>query len=95
MDEQTTRIVAIGSIVTAVLGAFIYMNALHADAADFKQFKIYSQREFTEIRIERIVLELNNLTRREAGGFMTKYDFIREDELEREWELLKGQQRAE
>jgi len=91
IENQLGVIIMLGTLLSMVLGAFIYMNSQYADASDFQQFKEYSQREFTEIRIERIVNELNNLTRREASGFMTKYDKVRKEELEREWKMLKGQ----
>ena len=91
IENQLGVIIMLGTLLSMVLGAFIYMNAQYANAADFKQYKEYTTKEFTEIRIERIVNELNNLSRREAGGFMTKYDKVRKDELEREWKMLKEQ----
>jgi len=93
MENQLGVTIMLGTLLSMVLGAFIFMNGQYADASDFKQFKEYSQREFTEVRIERIVNELNNLTRREAAGFMTKYDKVRKEELEREWEMLKEQKK--
>jgi len=93
MDKQLAGLMAMGTLLSMVLGAFIYMNGIHADANEFQQFKEYSQKEFTEIRIERIVNELNNLSRREIAGFMTKYDEVRKEELEREWEMLKDQKK--
>ena len=92
MDKQLAGIIAMGTLISMVLGAFIYLNSTHADAADFADFKVHAQREFSQIRIERIVNELNNISRREAAGFSTKYDKVRKEELEREWKLLRGKE---
>lgn len=88
------ELIMIMGLVGTVLSAFIYLNSNHADAAELQDFKVHAQREFSQIRIERIVNELNSISRREAAGFLTKYDKIRKDELEREWELLKGKKNA-
>ena len=91
MKIELKDIVMIVSLIGTVLAAFLFLNAEHANAENFNSFKQYSVREFTEIRKERIIMQLNNITAKEKQGFSSKYDEIRKEELEREYEMLKEQ----
>jgi len=93
MKLELKDIVMIVSLIGTVLAAFLFLNAEHANAENFKSFKEYTQKEFVDIRIERIVMQLNNISAKEKQGFASKYDSIRKEELEREWELLKEQKK--
>jgi len=93
MKLELKDIVMIVSLITSSLVAVLWIQSEFASAGDFKSFKEYTVKEFVDVRIERIVLQLNSITAKEKEGFATRYDAIRKEELEREWELLKEQKK--
>lgn len=86
-------LIMIASLMTTALAILLWAQAEFANAENFKSFKEYTQKEFVDVRIERIVMQLNNISSKEKQGFASKYDAIRKEELEREWELLKEQKK--
>ena len=93
MKLELKDIVMIMSLIGTVFAGFLYLNTEHANAANFKSFKEYTIKEFVDVRIERIVMQLNDISAKEKLGFASKYDLIRKEELEREWNMLKEQKK--
>ena len=94
MKLELKDLVMIMSIIGTAFAGFLYLNAEHANAANYKNFKEYTIKEFVDVRIERIIMQLNDITAKEKLGFSSKYDQIRKEELEREWTQLKEQKSA-
>lgn len=76
-------------LISTALGALLWAYSTFALSAEFDAFKGYTNQQFVELRIEQIVEQLNQITRREKLGISSKYDEIRKEELEREWQRLK------
>lgn len=93
MKIELKDIVMIVSLIGTAFAGLLYLNAEHASAANFKSFKEYTAKEFIDIRIERIIMQLNNISAKEKLKLASQYDIIRKDELKREWDMLKEQKK--
>ena len=87
-------LIMVASVISTALAILLWAQAEFANAENFRNFKDYSQKEFIEIRMERVVMQLNSISAREKLGMASKYDLIRKEELEREYDMLKEQKNA-
>jgi len=87
LKEKVGTVTGILTVMGIAISINLWVDARYAKAADLEKLEVQTVNTMRDFRVQQMVRELNGLEVKETTDGLTKYDELRQKQLERDLEL--------